>query len=181
MAKNIIKFFFIIYAYQTYSTTVKLSNLVDMSGNSEVIVHGIVGEQRVEIDKYSRPITLTEIEIIDPIYYNTSKKIITIYQVGGKTSDSVFPIIGGQHYEVGQQVILFALKFNDKFVSYGLGQGKFNVSVNENTSAVVEDLGNVEEFNSKTPFLHKSPSPLHYEDLELFKKEIRSIIKYLKR
>ena len=181
MFKFFLKFIVFIYSYQISTTTVKLSNLVDMSAKSEIIVHGIVGEQKVKIDKYLRPITLTKIEIIDPIYNSTAKKVITVYQVGGKTSEGVYPIIGGQSYQVGQQVILFGLKFNDKFVSYGLGQGKFNVSINQNTSKVIEDLGNIEEFNPRSPFTHVSPSPLIYEDLELFKKEIRSIIQHVKR
>lgn len=157
----------------------KLSDLHTMAQNSDCVIHGRVGDQRVEIGKFGRLVTLTEVEIIDPL--RSDKKaggIFTIYQVGGELFDGknriVMPIVGGQRYNPGQEIMFFGLKLEKNFVSFGMGQGKFDIFRDEKEETIIEDLGDIEVMGLKNQI--KGKNPLSYSDLELFKMEIRLML-----
>lgn len=171
--------FILFFGQSALALIVKLSDLHTMAKHSDVIIHGYVGEQRVTTDELGRLITLTDIEVIEGLYGAKTCEIITVYQVGGHKDGRVMPIIGGQIYHIGQEVILFGLKLGNTFVSFGAGQGKLDVVNEEGNETVVEDLGNVSaialEHDTKNYQVFR-PSPLSFPEASLVKDEIRLML-----
>jgi hypothetical protein len=158
-----------------------------MSIKSDVIVQGYIGNKRVEFDRMGRLITLTEVEVIDGIHGAKTGEVITIYQVGGEKNGLVMPIIGGHRYEFGNEVLFFGVdldKKNDrKFVSVGVGHGKFDIQNKERERSVLEDLGNIGviEKISNNPTRVVAPLPLNFSSLKVLKQEIELIMEKNKR
>lgn len=155
---------------------VKLSDLHTMAKRSDIVVHGVVGEQTTATDELSRPVTLTEVEVVDSFLGGKTGDVITIYQVGGQKDGRIMPLLGGQKYNVGQEVIFFGLKLGDAYVSYGAGQGKLDVINNNGQNLVVEDLGDVDVLDLKKNTTAR-PMPETYQGLDILKGEIRQMIK----
>ncbi len=156
----------------------KLADLNTMALRSDLVVHGYVGEQEVNYDEWGRLVTLTKVEVLDGLYGAKTGQIITLYQVGGSKDGIVSPMIGGQHYELGQELIFFGLEAGQSFVSFGAGQGKLDINPGQ-TDAVREDLGDVvalDPHGSGKSAYH--PSPLTYSDVDILKNEIRQMLKY---
>ena len=181
MPKRLFIYVFLVFTAirPLFAIMVQLSDLVTMTKRSDLVIHGYVGDTSVITDEFGRLITLTQIEVIDPIHNAKSGEIITVYQVGGEIPGLVAPILGGQNYSLGQEVILFGLTLDNKYVSYGAGQGKFDVVQNTNSSLVIEDLGDVEVLSPNNPLIHSFATPLIYDDVNIFKKEIRNILNNL--
>jgi hypothetical protein len=167
------------FALSSQALIVKLSDLHTMARRSDIVIHGYVGEQTVIIDEKGRPITLTDVEVIDKLYGDVKpQEVIRIYQVGGKAEGIAAPIVGGQRYEVGQEVMFFGLRLDNTFVSFGAGQGKFDIHREANQEAVVEDLGTVGVVsNNGRHMVVNPPSPLSFSDAEIFKDEVRLMLK----
>lgn len=176
-AYKLISIFFALVAISAQATLVKLSDLHTMAKRSDIVVHGFVGEQRVETDDLGRLITLTDVEIIDGLRGVKSGDVITIYQVGGQKNGVVMPLLGGQNYNVGQEIFFFGLKLDTTFVSYGAGQGKLDIIHQGDHDVVREDLGNVATINTTAMGKTVSrPEPLMFEDSALFKDELKLMI-----
>lgn len=168
-------FISLIAGFNANAIVVKLSDMQTMAKRSDIIIHGHVGEQTVTYDDKSRLITLTEIEVVDSIYGAKTNDIIMVYQVGGEKDGIVMPILGGQQYHVGQEVILFGLQLDNAFVSYGAGQGKLDIFNDHGRDLVIEDLGDVEAIDyQKNAF---KPSPETFVGVGTLKSEIREMLK----
>lgn len=170
-------FCFLLFSSLSFAETIQRSDLGAMSKKSDIIIHGYVGDQSVSEDKMGRIITLTQIEVIDALKKSKTGQIITVYQVGGTKDGVVSPIMGGQKFNFGEQVILFGLTVGDgKYVPYGKGQGKFDV---KSEKFITEDLGDVSDIsmqiNGSLRTIHASPRT--FDDLKLFKEEIKAILK----
>lgn len=155
----------------------KLADLNTMAQKCDAILHGYVGEQEVKLDEYGRPVTLTKVEVIDGLYGVKTGQVVTLYQVGGTLNGITLPIVGGQNYQVGQEVIFFGLKAGDSLVNFGAGQGKLDVSTSTHLDQVTEDLGTI----SALPSAGKTgesvrPLALSFPDVELLKNEIRLMV-----
>ena len=171
--------FMAIFSLDAEAIIVKLADLHTMAKQSDVVIHGYVGGSKVTRDKHGRNITLSEIEVVDGLYGAKTGEVITLYQVGGESNGMISPIIGGQRYEVGSELIFFGLKLGEKFVSYGAGQGKLDVDQNASNDKVREDLGDVSAVDSyssasSSPY---RPSPLTFSDVNILKDEIRQMLK----
>lgn len=158
----------------------KLADLNTMAQGSDLVVHGHVGEQEVKYDERGRLVTLTKVEVLDGLYGAKTGQIISLYQVGGSKDGIVSPLIGGQHYELGQELIFFGLEAGQSFVSFGAGQGKLDVDPSLGSDAVREDLGDVvaidpQDISGRSAY---HPSPLTYSDVDILKNEIRQMLKY---
>jgi hypothetical protein len=165
---------------------VKLSDLQTMANQSDVVFHGYVGEQHVDYDSMGRIVTLSEIEVVDPLYGVKSGQVYTIYQVGGELNRVVQPLLGGQTYNIGQELILFGLlvknNLRDTIVSFGVGQGKLDImpSANTNGDSVVEDLGNISALlpSTSASLSVSAPVPLSFSSTDVLKDEIRLMLKH---
>jgi hypothetical protein len=173
-------FLLIFYHGSSLGFVVKLTDLHTMAKHSDIVIHGYVGEQRVSSDNLGRPITLTDIEVIDGLYGAKTGDVVTVYQVGGGKDGVVMPILGGQKYHVGQELILFGLKLGNTYVSYGAGQGKLDIIQNEGKEMVIEDLGDVVAVGAARAGMGRlyHPSPLDYPSKSMIMNEIRLMIKY---
>lgn len=158
------------------ATIVKLSDLSTMAKKSDIVVHGIVGEQVVATDELDRLVTLSQIEVIDGLYGAKTGDVVTFYQVGGEKDGRVMPLLGGQKYNVGQEVILFGLELNNAFVSFGAGQGKLDIIKDKNGDLVIEDLGDVMAIGAKNSPIFR-PIPDTFTGTETLKSEIRQMIR----
>ena len=172
-------FVFILAIPHSRATIVKLSDLQTMAQKSNVVFHGYVGEQRVSYDKMGRLITYTDIEVIDGLYGSKPGQVVTMYQVGGELNGVVMPLLGGHAYRIGQELILFGLALKDTFVSFGPGQGKLDISSDEGSDQVREDLGNVSVLGPDISgaLTIVEPQPLSFSSTELLKDEIRLMLK----
>lgn len=169
----------VFFAYPSNTLIVKLTDLNTMAKRSDLVIHGYVGEQTVVTDDMGRLITLTDVEVIDGFYGAKTGEVITMYQVGGQKNGMVMPMLGGHQYTIGQEVILFGLKLDNTYVSYGAGQGKLDVVVKRGQETVIEDLGNVSALtrdgNGKTKATR--PMPLEFSSKDLIMSEIKEMIK----
>ncbi len=150
-----------------------------MAQRSDVVIHGYVGQQKVMTDERGRNITLSDIEVVEGLYGAKTGEIITLYQVGGDKNGVISPLIGGQRYELGQEVIFFGLKLGESFVSYGAGQGKLDINQKASTEKVREDLGDVSAVDSHSSMGARAyrPAPLTFSDVDILKDEIKQMLK----
>lgn len=169
--------FILLFVTRANGLIVKLSDLHTMAENSDIVVHGYVGQQDITTDELGRPITLTQLEVIDGLFNAKTGDVILIYQVGGTKDGLVMPMLGGHHYRLGQQVILFGLELDGAYVSFGAGQGKFDIVKNGKKDLVLEDLGDVLCRDNSSEHGLIRPMPLIFEDKVLVKDEIRKMLK----
>lgn len=156
---------------------VQLSDLHTMASRSDAVFHGIVGEQRVVRDKLGRLITLTDLEVIDGMFGLKTGEVVTIYQVGGEKDGLNMPLIGGQKYNLGQEVLLFGLRLKEAYVSFGAGQGKLDILEHDDKKIAVEDLGNISAISiDEGKAKAYKPASLIYSDLNMLKEEISTIL-----
>ena len=115
-----------------------------MARESEVVAHVRVGDQRVTWDdRHVRILTLTDIEVIEPIKGAKKGQHFTIYQVGGTLDGVTYDIPGRLFFTAGEEMIFFAYRFKDMVVSYGMGLGKFAVLERDGVKVVSPEWGDV--------------------------------------
>lgn len=165
----------IIISPLAHTLIVKLADLNTMAQKSDIVVHAYVGDQRVVSDDLGRPITLTDIEVIDALLGAKTGEVITIYQVGGSKNGVMMPLLGGHQYRLGQEIIFLGLKLDDLYVSYGAGQGKLDVVSQAENHIIVEDLGNINIMNNNHEII--TPLPLQFDDKNIIKAELKAMIK----
>lgn len=178
LACRILFIFFFFFALKASSLIVHLSDLQTMAKRSDLVAHGYVGDKKVTTDNLGRLITLTDIEVIDGLYGAKTGEVITVYQVGGEKDGIVMPLMGGQNYRLGQEVILFGLVLDNTYVSFGAGQGKLDIEQDKGHEIVREDLGDVGAINTlgDKAIVYK-PEPLTFDNKEILKDEIRLMLK----
>ena len=164
-------------ARSALATVVVIHPLDEMTARSDVVVHARVGAQQVVRDK-GRLITLTEIEVIEGFKGARAGDILTIYQVGGDLDGEHQWISGMQRYMPGEEMVLFAVRFGDKIVSYGVGVGKFKIERDADGTRVVEDIHDVVAYTRDpdgAPSMQQ-PRPRERPSLDGFKTEIRDYV-----
>lgn len=165
------------FAAESRATVVVLHDLEEMTRRSEVIVHARVADQRVTRED-GRIVTLTDVEVIDGLKGAKAGDVLTIYQVGG-TLDGMRAWIEGAHeYQVGEEVVLFAVRHRDRVVSYGVGVGKFRVIYDGAFRRVVEDIHGVVEMKrgEAGDVRMQTPTPREFPSFERFQDEVRSFV-----
>jgi hypothetical protein len=116
------------------ATMVLPASVDEMLLASDVVVVARVREQSVTWSKdHARILTITGIEVLQAVKGASRGDLLTIYQVGGTLDSMTYAIRGALHFEPGEEMVLFAKRFESMLVTYGLGQGKF----------VVRDIGGV--------------------------------------
>ena len=168
---------FVAVASEARATVVVLHGLEEMTRKSEVIVHARVAAQRVQKEE-GRIVTLTDIEVLDGLKGAKVGETLTIYQVGGSLDGARQWIEGAHEYEIGEEMVLFAVRHKERIVSYGVGVGKFRVIYDGAFRRVVEDLhGVVEMKRSETGEVSMgSPVPRTFPSLEALKQEVRAYV-----
>lgn len=157
------------------SAIITLDELGIMSQKSSVIVHAGVAAVEPSYDPSGQIITLITLEVLENLKGAAGDKHLTVYQVGGELDGKAFRLPGAHRYELGEEIILFAVKLpgEDKIVSYGLGVGKFIIKRDSNGRKVVEDLRDVLVATQKQGAWNLSrPSPRSFASVEQFKEKI---------
>lgn len=162
-------------AVPSSATIVVLHSLEEMSQRSEVIVHARVADQRVQRQDDVGIVTLTDIEVIDGIKGAKSGDVLTIYQVGGSLDGENGWISGAHRHQLGEEMVLFAVRHGERIVSYGVGLGKFLVDRQGAIPSVREDLGGVAimERGDDGQLRYTEPEPRTAPSLDVFKEHVR--------
>jgi hypothetical protein len=141
------------------ATTVVAVPLERMTDEAEVIVHARVGAQQVTWDEgHRRILTLTTIEVIEAVKGAAKGDLLTIYQVGGTLDGYTFKIPGALRFVPGEEMVFFAMRFEDKLVSYGMGLGKYHVDEHEGDKLAWPEYGSV-VFVERKPDGSVAPGP----------------------
>ncbi len=166
-----------ITAFNANATVISQNTIVEMAVKADVVVHARVVEQQVKEDG-ARIITLTQIEILDGLKGAAKGDLLTIYQVGGTVNGKTQRILGTHQHAIHEEMILFAMKYRDGLVSYGVGAGKFFVSRDNNVVRVIEDVQDVSVLRSGGDGRNEitDAKPRELESLPVLKKRIRDIL-----
>lgn len=162
-------------ASSSHATMAVIDDIRTMTQKSGVVVQAEVVSQKVTQDSRGRIITLSTLRVKDGLKGAQTGQEITLYQLGGEYQGRVMRFQGASVYRSGEQLVLFAVPYQDKMVvSYGLGLGKFNINKRRNGQQVMEDLHDIQVFQMKAgQKTFADPSPRTYKTLEAFKTEIR--------
>lgn len=162
------------------ATRVMAIPLEQMAQDSDVVVYARVGSQQVQWDKtHSRVLTLTTIEVIDAVKGARKGDVLTIYQVGGSLDGVTYKITGALRFVPGEQMILFAERYKDMIVSYGMGLGKYRVMDAGGRKTVQPEYGDVAfvQRGAEGEFV-PSPRPDNkVQSLADFLRELRKMIR----
>jgi len=95
---------------------------------SDVVVHGLVVESRVEADAAGRPVTISTVFPFD-VFKGTPGATLTLRQLGGVLPDGRFFVVPGRpEYAPGDEVLVFAVPHPDgDYQTAELSAGRFEV------------------------------------------------------
>lgn len=168
-----ITLFFLMVLGQAHATIVRINDLDHMVENSDIIAHVVVGDKSEKVDKDGRPIELSTLEVLEGLKGVKTGQLITLYQLGGSGQQGAFHIAGQSSFRLGEEIVLFGMKYKDMFVTYGVGLGKFRVVRDGEKTKVVEDIADlmaIKRENGKTEI--GAPIPRKYPSVEDFKAAI---------
>lgn len=168
---------FSLFAFSSDATIAVIHDIKTMTKNSNIVIQAKIIQQKVMKDDKGRIITLTTLEVEDGMKGAKTGQKLTLYQVGGELNGRVMRLQGSSVYQPGEEVILFALPFKDKIVSYGLGLGKFNITKQKAEYQVIEDIQGLDILQKREGReFYTEPSPRKYRSLKDFKNEIRKAL-----
>lgn len=122
-----------------------------MAQEADVVAHALVRDQQVRWDaQHQRILTLTTIEVLDGLKGARKGDRHTIYQVGGTLDGATFHIPGALTFTPGEQMLFFAMRYEQQLVSYGMGLGKYLVTEVNGERFVHPQFGDV-SFVRATP------------------------------
>jgi hypothetical protein len=126
------------------ATVVLPVSMQQMAMESDVVIHARVSGQQVSWDeRHVRVLTLTSVDVIAGIKGAQKGDRLTIYQVAGTLDGVTFDIPGALHFVRGEEMVLFAKRYQDKIVSYGMGLGKYRVVEQGGQKFVAPEYGDV--------------------------------------
>lgn len=127
------------------ATTVVADDAETLARDADVVVRGLVVDQRVERDPAGRIITWTALEVLEAFKGAALGETLTIYQVGGHLEGETLQIDGDHRWRFGDEVVFFASRgpWPGTVVSVGIGVGRFVVLREPSGARVVEDRGDV--------------------------------------
>lgn len=162
---------------EAQATIVTMHTIEEMTQKADVVVHARVVDQKVEKDN-ARIVTRTQIEVIDGLKGATKGDVLTIYQVGGTYEGKTQRIIGTHTHQMNEEMILFAMKYRDGLISYGVGVGKFLVERIDGSARIVEDIQDVSILkrgkNGRNELAE--PTPRENPSVEGFKKQLTDFL-----
>ncbi len=117
------------------ATLVPRMTLEEIVDASQSVVHGTVLRTWAEWDSGRKFIwTHYEIRVADALRGGPSATIV-VSEPGGTVGETAMQIVGTPHYDVGEEVVLFAVRTPIGYLrTCGWGQGKFKVSRPEGSS-----------------------------------------------
>ncbi len=164
------------------ATVVVVPSLEELTHRSDVIVHAVVRDVVTMKDERGRLITETSLEVIDGVRGGKAGDVVPVHQVGGALGDQRAWIAGNHRFHVGEEVVFFGVhlpKDPRVVVPYGIGFGIFAVTDDVDGRHAVEIGGDdvVQIVKSDKGDKKMLPvTPRHFDNLEAFKADLRSIL-----
>jgi hypothetical protein len=129
-------------ATEARATVVVLHSLEEMSRRADVVVHARVGDVRV-VEREGHIATVVDIEVIDGWKGAKAGDLTRVYQLGGVLGARRELVVGVHTWQVGEEIVLFAMRYQDGLISYGIGVGKRVIDRSSGEPMVVEVFGDV--------------------------------------
>jgi hypothetical protein len=161
------------------ATQVYYVPLEAMAKESDVIVHARVIEQQVVWDHaIGRILTLTSLDVLDPLKGAKRGEKLTIYQVGGTLDGVTTYVPGALKFAAGEEMVFFAMRMKDStIVSYGMGLGKYGVYTKEGVTYAGPAYGDVAWVQRGTKGWEPAAAPAYTEEpLDKFKARVRAAL-----
>jgi hypothetical protein len=129
------------------ATVVVMPPLDEMTQRSDVVVHGVVKDTHVE-RRDGRVVTLTTLEVVEPVKGAKQGELLTVFQVGGTYNGETSWIVGAHRFALHDEVVLFAVhkvpgQTMGEIVPWGIGIGVFEVVRDATGVRAVERIGDV--------------------------------------
>jgi hypothetical protein len=100
-----------------------------IAAEAELIVRGTVESKTVRRDSASRIYTEVELKVAEVWKGKFLEPALTLLHPGGVLGEQITEVFGQPEYIIGEEVVVFlARNPQGKFVTIGLGNGKFTVS-----------------------------------------------------
>jgi hypothetical protein len=131
-------------SFPVYGTLVPRLSFEELVGQSEAVVHGRVASIWVAWDAERQNIW-THYEIVpEEALKGNPGRTLDIQEPGGELDGVRMEIIGAPHYELGEEVVVFASRTPGGLRTCGWGQGRFVVEGEPGQRRVRNDLGDVQ-------------------------------------
>ena len=167
----------LLFIGQAKATIVRIDAIDQMTHNSEIIAHVVVGEQTQKTGEDGRTIEFTSVEILEGLKGVKTGEVATIYQLGDAGLSDGVRIAGQSKFRLGEELVLFGMKYDDMIVPYAVGLGKFRVLRNTSTTKIVEEIKDLVAVTmSENKIVLQAPTPRMYPTLDQFKSTIRKAI-----
>jgi hypothetical protein len=159
-----------------YGTLVPRLSFEELVGQSEVVAHGRVTSIRVAWDTQRENIWTHYEIVLDEALKGSPGKTVEIQEPGGELDGTRMEIVGAPHYELGEEVVVFAARTPGGLRTCGWGQGRFVVEGEPGQRRVRNDLGNVQLIaRGRAESYRAAAAP--DEALAVFKQRIREEVR----
>ena len=157
-----------------YGTLVPRLSFAELVGQSEVVVQGQVVSVRVAWDADHASLwTHYEVQVDDTLK-GTQGPMLAIQEPGGELDGVRMEIVGAPHYELGEEVVIFASRTPLGLRTCGWGQGRFVIEGAVGQKRVRNDQGAIQLVSPRGKWLPARASSLLDEGLAAFKQRIRT-------
>lgn len=157
-----------------YGTLVPRLSFEELVGQSEVVVQGRVVSVRVAWDTDHASLW-THYEVrVDDTLKGARGPMLAIQEPGGELDGVRMEIVGAPHYELGEEVVVFASRTPFGLRTCGWGQGRFVIEGAVGQKRVRNDQGAIQLVSPQGKSLPARASSLLDEGLTAFKQRIRT-------
>ena len=159
-----------------YGTLVPRLSFEELVGQSQVVVHGRVASIRVAWDAERENIWTHYEIVLDEALKGTPGRTVEIQEPGGELNGFRMEIVGAPHYELGEEVVVFAAPTPAGLRTCGWGQGRFVVDGEAGQRRVRNDLGDVQLTSAGKAGRYRAAAARD-EALTVFKQRIREEVR----
>jgi len=159
-----------------YGTLVPRLSFEELVGQSEVVAHGRVASIRVAWDTERENIWTHYEIILNEALKGSIGKTVRIQEPGGELDGMRMEIVGSPHYELGEEVVVFAARIPGGLRTCGWGQGRFVVEGEPGQRRVRNSLGDVQLTAPGNAGGYRAAAAPD-EALEAFKQRIREEVR----
>lgn len=116
-------------ALPAHATVVKAMSLEEKCQASPVIVHALVERSEVDWEVIGASVmTLVTVKVVEGLRGDVAPGQTLVLQLGGgQIGDLHVEVPGTNHYEPGEEVVLFLEPLGARYVEIGVGIGKYDV------------------------------------------------------
>jgi hypothetical protein len=159
-----------------YGTLVPRLSFEELVGQSQVVAHGRVASIRIAWDAERENIWTHYEIVLDEVLKGSPGRTAEIQEPGGELDGVRMEIVGAPHYELGEEVVVFATPTPAGLRTCGWGQGRFVVEGEPGQRRVRNDLGNVQLTPAGKTGRYRAAAATD-EALAVFKQRIREEVR----